>query len=109
MEERCRVTIQPSDDTQTPLHGMKRPAGGVGRGFKHPEARLAGAEEAFVCPGPPARGDPTAVGSVASVLGGCAGQRGIGGGHSVHFPSRLKNEIMNSLFPTRGNKKRTSL
>lgn len=44
--------LQPSDDTQTPLHGMKRPAREVGRGFKHSEAPSREAEECFVwfCP-----------------------------------------------------------
>lgn len=57
-----RVTIQPSDDTQPPLHGMKRPAGGVGRGFKHPEARVVRAEEAFVWFSSARCEAPTAVG-----------------------------------------------
>lgn len=64
MEGSCRVTIQPSDDTQTPLHGMKRPAGGVGRGFKHPEAPVVRADEGFVwfCP-PAAKLQPPSVGA----------------------------------------------
>ena len=40
MEKGCRVSIQPSDDTQTPLHGMKRASREVGRGLKHFEARV---------------------------------------------------------------------
>lgn len=38
MERSCRVSIQPSDDTQTPLHSMKRATREVGRGLKYSEA-----------------------------------------------------------------------
>lgn len=111
VEGSCRVTIQPSDDTQTPLHGMKRPAGEVGRGFKHPEARVVRAEECFVwflsaCCEAEAR-----IGAVAAVhlcytCGLVVTQRYYicpGGPRLrlpalLHFPSRLKNQIMNSLF-----------
>lgn len=40
MERRCRVSIQPLDDTQTLLHSMKRASTEVGRGLKHFEARV---------------------------------------------------------------------
>lgn len=40
MERGCRVSIQPSDDTQTPLQGMKRATTEVGRGLKHLEDRI---------------------------------------------------------------------
>lgn len=38
MERGCRLSIQPSNDTQTPLHCMKRTIREVGRGLKHFEA-----------------------------------------------------------------------
>lgn len=40
MERGCRVSIQPSDETQTPLHYMKRASREVGRGLKHFEVRV---------------------------------------------------------------------
>lgn len=115
VEGSCRVTIQPSDDTQTPLHGMKRPAGGVGRGFKHPAARVVRAEECFVwflsacCEaGAGRRRSGFAlhmwISRHSEILHLSWGRvRGGGGPRQplptlLHFPSRLKNQIMNSLF-----------
>lgn len=112
VEGSCRVTIQPSDDTQTPLHGMKRPAGEVGRGFKHSEAPSREAEECFVWFCPRAANQELPVrprwfrahmwispySEILHLSWGLCLFFFFCPPHRPPLPSQLKHQIMNSLF-----------
>lgn len=97
MERGCRVSIQPSDDTQTPLHGMKRASREVGRGLKHFEARVVRLRSVLLglstCFEPEASSlgiffRAVSLKDITPVLGLC-----------VSFPPpQLKHQIMNSLL-----------